>query len=377
MTKIIAVIDTSVLRKHKSLETEEIQLLSELSRINAIDFYIPEMVEKEIISQELVEISDYFDKIISSINNLERRTILEEPVYKEDIIKYQENKNKEIQLIKKKWKDFIRDHGIHIIGFSSINVSKVFDDYVEGKPPYSNPKNRKDIPDSFILHSILSLYEKEIHFICCDKNLSIAAENQKAIKIYDSIEAFLELPELKNQIEEFEKLESVNEQFDIIKDKEDLIRNWTLSYIDNSIPIVLYTPKGSKSEGEDKLIEVLEIKYIDIQFNKARLYEDKQIVIPVLIKINCLIEYIKPKDVFLEESKVPLFEFYRNEIEIIEKENVILIKEPFTGTLTTALNINVKKPFKLSQDRVKFSDIRKKFLMSDIFSKVFNNMTKK
>lgn len=372
--KISVVIDTSVLRKHKSLETEEIQLLAELSRINSIEFYIPEMVEKEIISQEILEFSDYYDKLISSLDKLKRRAILKESKFEKDIIKYQEIKNEEIQLIKKKWNNFVRENSIKIIRFSSINTSKVFNDYVEGRPPYSYPKNRKDIPDSFILHSILSLNKNGIHFICCDNNLLIAANNYNIVKIYESIEDFLELPELITHTEELEKLELVSKQFDIIKDNEDFIRSWTKLYLENSIPIELYTPKGDKSKNEDKLIEVFKIKNLDIHFNKARLYQDKQIVIPILIKINCLVEYLKSKDAFLEESKMPLFEFYHDEIEIIEKEDIVVIRESFSGTLTTALNINVEKPFKLTQDRIKFSDIRKKFLVSDTIGKVLKNM---
>lgn len=150
-------IDSSILHKHRTLKTEQIQLLNELSRLRLIDFYIPEMVLKEIKTQEINEISDRFDKILSLIESISKKSIENEELYFDEKKKYEKLKKQELVQIENKWKKFIKDNNIKLISLFKVRISKIIDDYFNGNPPFSTIKSRKDIPDSIIFHSLKEL----------------------------------------------------------------------------------------------------------------------------------------------------------------------------------------------------------------------------
>ncbi len=280
MDEIVIIIDTSILRKHISLNTPEFELIAELSRINAIKLKIPEMVDKEFLSQKIAEIETYYDKILTSLKQLQTKNHDNTIQFDKELKKFQEAKNHSLIEIEEDWRTYKREKNISIIPFSITATSKVFKDYFKGNPPFKNVKNRSDLPDAFILQSILAFIDKKnLHFVCADKTLSESV-SKNDIKTHESLSDFLELPRIKLKIKELENLTSVNKEFDLIKNHESILFNWVSDYIKNNIPIELYNSVGTLSKHKDKLVKLFEIKSIEFDFNKARLYDSQFLVIP-------------------------------------------------------------------------------------------------
>lgn len=370
MGEIIVIIDTSILRKHISLNTPEFDLLAELSRINAIKFKIPEMVDNEFQSQKIAEIESHYNKILTALKHLQNKNQSRYLKIEKEHEKFLKAKKQAVQEIENEWKRYKLEKNISIIPFSTTATNKVFKDYVEGNPPFKNIKNRNDLPDAFILQSILNLVNKKnIHFVCADTTLSESVSKNE-IKTYESIKSFLELPEVRLKINELENLSSVRTELDLIKNGEPTLSDWVSNHIKEDIPIDLYTSFGRPSKHKDKLVKIFGIKSIKFDFNKSRLYNSKFLVIPSSIEASIEIEMIYSQNEYLKLTSPPPIKKIYELMKLKENDEGVTIREPYTGTLNLTLKIDVSSPFKLQKKNVTFSDVTKEFLMTDMLNDI-------
>ena len=371
MNDIVLIIDTSIFRKHISLNTTEFELVAELSRINAIKFKIPEMVEKEMLSQKIAEYEVHYDKIISSLRLLQAKDNNVSIHFSEEIEKYLTAKESIIKELEQNWRVYKREKNISIISFSTTSTNKVFNDYFKGNPPFKNVKNRSDIPDAFILHSILSVHDKKrIYFACADNALSESAI-QNGIKTYGSIAEILELPEFKLKIKDLENLSSVSTEFEMIKLHESTLSEFVSNHLTENIPFELYNSAGVSSKHKDKLVDIKKIKSINFDFNKARLYDVRFLVLPASIDTSIEIEMVYSKEEYLKISKYNALQKIYELLKQGENEEGIIVKEPYTGKLNLTLKFDLNKPFELRKDKIIFSDVTKEFLISDMLNEIF------
>jgi hypothetical protein len=371
MEEIVLIIDTSILKKHISLKTTEFELIAELSRINAIKFKIPEMVNKEFLSHRIAEIKIHYNNILTSLKQLQKKTLLKDIQIDNEIKKFEDANNKELTALEKEWINYRRKKNISIIPFSVTSTNRVFKDYFNGNPPFKNVKNRNDIPDSFILYSILSLSNKSnLYFVCGDKTLTDAVSKNN-IKTYESLSDFLGLQEIKLKLKELEDLSLVNNEFKLIKDNEVLLNNWVTNYLKKSIPIELFNTSGTPSKHKDKLVDLYEIKSINFDFDKARLYNSNILVIPSSINVSIELEMIYSHDEYLKLSSQNVFHKVLEIMKQKENEEGVTVKEPYSGDLNLSLKFNLSSPFELKEENVSYSDITKEFLMTDLINEVF------
>jgi hypothetical protein len=303
MDEIIIIIDTSVLRKHSSLNTPEFELLAELSRIKAVKFKLPEMVDKEYFSQKTAEIEKHYNRILTSLKNLQTKDHKNNIQFTDEIEKFQAAKKLATLELEKEWKKYKRKKNISVIPFSTTSTNRVFKDYFKGNPPYKNVKNRNDIPDSFILHSILNFTNKEnLHFVCADEALrkSVSSSN---IKVYESISELLEIPIIKSKSKELENLTSVNIEFELVKSNEATLSIWITKYLNSNIPFELYNSTGLQSKHKDKLVKIFEINSINFDFDKTRLFNSQFLIIPTSIEASIEIEMVYTQEEYLKRSK--------------------------------------------------------------------------
>jgi hypothetical protein len=371
MDDIILIIDTSIFRKHISLNTHEFELIAELSRINAIKFKIPEMVEKEMLSQKIAEYEVHYDKIISSLRQLHSKDNNVEIQCIEEIEKFIAAKDKTIIELEKNWRTYKREKNISIIPFSFSSTNKVFHDYFKGNPPFKNLKNRNDLPDAFILHSILSVHDKKmIYFVSADNTLSESAI-QNGIKTYGSLSEILELSEIKLKIKDLENISSVNTEFELIKSSESELSEYVSNHLTENIPVELYNSKGNSSRHKDKLVKINEIKSVSFDFNKARLYDSQFLVILASIDTSIEIEMVYTKGEYLKRTSQNSIEKIFELLKQGENEEGIVVKEPFSGKLNLTLKFDLSPPFEIKKDKIIFSDVTKEFLSSDILYEIF------
>lgn len=370
MEEIVLIIDTSVLRKHSSRNTPEFELVSELSRINAIKFKIPEMVDKEFLSQQLEEVKNHYDNIISSFKRLKKKINSTNIQFDAEIKRFEKEKIIALKQIEKDWIKYRREKNISIIPFSLTATNKVFSDYFKGNPPFKNIKNRNDIPDAFILHSILALTNKDnIHVVSTDNGLSISVLKNN-IKTHESLSDFLDLPEIKSKIKELEDLSSLSNEFELIKSNEAKLFDWVCNHIKNSIPIELYNSSGAPSKHKDKLVKLYKINSVNFDFNKARLYDSRFLVIPSTINVSIELEMIYSHEEYFKLSKTNMFQKMLELLKQKENEEGVIIIEPFTGGLNLSLKFDMTKPFVLKNNNISYSEITKDLLISDMLNDI-------
>jgi hypothetical protein len=84
------------------------------------------------------------------------------------------------------------DHGI-----------RVAEDYFSGAPPFTSPKQRMDIPDSFIWHTIIDILKTKgaLYVVSNDGALHKAAVEQEGINAYKQLDDFIDSEQCQNQIE--------------------------------------------------------------------------------------------------------------------------------------------------------------------------------
>jgi hypothetical protein len=75
------------------------------------------------------------------------------------------------------------------------HAQRIAADYFAGAPPFKNPKNRADLPDSFVWHTVIDLQSKfrPLHFVVAD-NAVCEASVEQGIQASKTLEAFIELP---------------------------------------------------------------------------------------------------------------------------------------------------------------------------------------
>lgn len=367
MQEIVLILDTSILVKHISLNSPEFDSIAELSRINAIKLKIPEIVDKEFLSHKNAELITHFDTVLASLKQLQKKSHLHSIQIGLEIEKFQELKISALTEIENEWMKYKSEKKISIIPFSINATNKVFRDYFKGNPPFKNIKNRNDIPDAFILHSILSLTNhNNLHFVCADRTLSSSVANNN-IKTYDCVADFLLLPEIKPKLKELEDLSSVENELNIIKENNVLMKQYVLDYIKNAIPVELYDFTGNRSYHLDKLVELHEIKSILFELNKTRLFDSNILVIPVSLKASVELEMTYNRRDYLDNT-LSASEMYRKIIDLWKlktTEEEIVVHEDSVVDLELTLKIELCKPFNLKEAKISYSDITSKYLIID------------
>ncbi|MDW7692048.1 PIN domain-containing protein [Flammeovirgaceae bacterium SG7u.111] len=365
------IIDTSILRKHKTLKTDAILLLAELSKREFIEFIIPEIVRIEFLSQLQAELEEEYDKIISHLKALTRKSLLKNNSITSDIEKYKALKNEELKLIESKWRSFRRNSNLSYESYySGFLISRVFNDYTKGNPPFSSKKNRKDIPDAFIYHNIKSI-DGNKYFLCNDQNLSNAVITIKNTKVLDSIDKLFEEEELKAIISKLESLGNVKSTIDLLIKHEKEVKSIIEFHLLSSVPFELHKRSG---KAPDLLTKISTIEEPEIHYSKARLYEDGSIFIPFELKIDCVLEEEISIDKFESIKSSPFFYLITNYIEFIEFEDKVIQQDTFSGTITSSLKIKKENSFDSIKESIDILDFTSDWLVSKSLNKLADDM---
>lgn len=200
------VIDTSVLRQDPRREKAAIRGLERLASGRKITVHFPQFVREEFVSQQTAELGKRLKDIDGALSAIARSVKGEELDESADRIKGDISEFGSGALVAvgtefEKWVEHI--HGtIHPIADS--HGRRVMQAYFDGTPPFKAPKNRLDIPDSFIWECMLDLQAKYevIHVISADGALSACAQSHPGMISYDSLETFVQSEACQQALQE-------------------------------------------------------------------------------------------------------------------------------------------------------------------------------
>ncbi|MEZ5059713.1 MAG: PIN domain-containing protein [Saprospiraceae bacterium] len=370
--KLNVSLDTSVLRRHRSLKSNEILLLAELSRIGEINFYLSKMVLSEIISQEKDEIQTEFNKIFGSLKNLKRKNILDENTYNIEFDKFKKKLEDSLELINLKWKDFRIQYNIKLVGFHSVNLGNVVEDYIEGLPPFRGKKSRNDIPDAIIINSLKNLNIGTFHLVCDDNGIMSCAENDDFFHFFRSLEELFEIPHLVKSITYLQQLGEFENAFKIIKGYDDFLKTWVKKQFLSSLPLEVINRNGEKKKINDSISEVLHFNYVEIDYDKARLHQENYLFFPVMVDLRCKVLAAMTKDEANKEMEIPAYELMKDLISFVEYDDHFKRVGIYSGTLKTTIKIDVSKPFSWSEEKISLLEVYKNLLIEDSFPEFFS-----
>ncbi|HHX8654350.1 TPA: PIN domain-containing protein [Vibrio diabolicus] len=209
------VLDTNVLRESGPTSTD-MQVLSRLARENVVEVYIPQIVQREYLSQLYLDVSTEHQKIQASINSISKKIDKNHKNYKYISVIEESAKLFKTDLEEPIYSNFnawMDDNNIKNLAFRPRDINSVLDDYFNGEGVFKKIKHRDDFPDSMISKSLLSLAKtSEVIFLCKDGNFKDKLSNNDNIIILGSIRNFLDDKNVTLLLKELEEKESKIEE---------------------------------------------------------------------------------------------------------------------------------------------------------------------
>ena len=194
-------LDTSIYRGKPSLDSPEFKALGYLAKKECICIHIPYIVEQEFESYLYHKHVKKIDRIINSLSIFIGHKKVNDlvPDLSQHLETIKENKEELYEETKEEFVEWLNSVGATRYEFSVSEAQDAMNAYFYGKAPLKQPKNRNDIPDSFIYQAIKSLhneYGDSFHFVVNDRNLRSACEAD-GVTVYESLNDFIAIDEAK------------------------------------------------------------------------------------------------------------------------------------------------------------------------------------
>lgn len=306
--KPIVIIDSCIIKQDRSCSGGDMKLFAKLSSIGLLEWYIPWIVYKEVTSSGLFEGIDAIGKVSTSLTLLKKlgQTIAVERKITEIEKGLSEIKNNYSEYCTEYWNRFLQESNATMGDYDKDISLDVFESYFSGGLPYQQPKNRKDIPDSFIFEEIKKLSQKnQITFISCDNNLFEKSKKIVGVKSFTCLKDFFDSEDGRTILQKYEQIEQYNHCIDFILQnsnsissiaKEDVVGDLLVPLGDSFINAMI-----PSDDNEGRLISIPEITDITISTEEIK-YVDGTFFIPILAECFFEVEYL------LYKSDYPLLE---------------------------------------------------------------------
>ena len=213
---IHVLIDTSVYRQNPQRDSLNFKAIEKLSDANWLKVHIPYIVEREFQTQQREIYSKDLINALSGLKGLARKKLS---------LKY----SKKIKSLKDKLeseKEAILDNAEYqfIEWAEKINANRfplcleqtneALEAYFKGTQPVKNIKSRDDIPDSFIVQSVLKIsneINQQLYFVANDNKLSGAFDTNDKITTYKRLSDFVESNLVQEELKDLDFLDNLEE----------------------------------------------------------------------------------------------------------------------------------------------------------------------
>lgn len=231
MEKIPVMIDSSVLKQIKKLNSPLMSQLIKYTRIGKFQLYLSVIIENEYLTWIKKEAQDAYDKIVSASEALYQ--YYDEPSIMGFQLRFNMTANmahNEISNILKNitdnWKSFKENTNAIILPIEENHGRLVMNAYFNGDKPFKEVKYRQDIPDAFIYFSILEILKKydQVVFISRDKEFIKHIQNDKVV-IFESLKDLFESDSYCLKNEHFSSLNKTDKAYNMIQYfKDEILR---------------------------------------------------------------------------------------------------------------------------------------------------------
>jgi len=257
-------LDTNIYRQSPRLNSPEFKSLAYLAKRKSICIHIPYFVEHEFSTHLVHDHKRKIDSAIKSISGIAKHKKLKGIVtgLEKCLHELQKNKDDLYNETKEEFIEWLTEVGATRYGFSEAEAINALDAYFYGKAPLKQPKNRNDIPDSFIFQSIQTLYGKykdELHCIIHDDNLRKACQ-LSGIETHSSLDEFITSEKIKDYLSNV----LIDENMKFISDhileyaSDSKNKEIILSQIDFSLAGHPYMVISDSLTGENTLLSIID-----------------------------------------------------------------------------------------------------------------------
>lgn len=243
MPKHNVLIDTNIYRKCPARNDLPFKALERLCKAGVVTLYLPYVVEREVQTQQIEVYKKELAGAIGGIDGLLKKVL--SPAHKtkalaikDELCAVQQPILAEVEADLPIWVESI---GGKRLPLTEQDAQSAMEAYFLGTPPLTQPKDRKDIPDAFIFQNIRQLATKDVPLsvIAEDGKVFNASEALDGVKAYKSLAAFIELPEIQDEILELDVIANVPALRVAFKSQED--ESGEVSYLlDKDIGKMLY-----------------------------------------------------------------------------------------------------------------------------------------
>lgn len=293
------IIDTSIYRKDPKRDKVGFRALGRLCRGQKVKLYVPEVVKREFVSQQRTAIEEEVQTILSAAKCISRRT--------------KENKLLEFALktialadtvaprigakTRLEFKGWIEQCGADVLAIRPKHGNRVMDDYFDGNPPFTSPKHRDDIPDSFIFENIVDVAsdQETVYVIVNDGALYKSLGTINNVKAFKELDEFINTEECQEALEELtgeivthnierarqiipQKVDDLNRMIDV--DLVNVLADQTVR--DSQIP---------DDNGEATITMVGAAEDVEFDFDGIEYYGGSEIGIPFSATTECSLNY--------------------------------------------------------------------------------------
>ncbi len=193
--EIPLMLDSTLLKQVPKLNSQLFKELIKLVNIGVYKLYFSEVVEREYLTWIKEEAQKAYDNVVKATESLDK--YYEKPnVFGLSLNTTASIAHSQISEVLKKvvsnWEDFKKTTNTIILPIESSHGELVMNSYFSGDIPFKNVKNRSDIPDAFIYHSIKDLLKtnEKVLFISRDKNFVKRINNDQVVCFENLSELF-------------------------------------------------------------------------------------------------------------------------------------------------------------------------------------------
>lgn len=293
------VLDTNIYRSNPARDNLHFRALEKLSKASSLCLHIPYVVLREFQTQQRELYSKDLEKAVSGLAGLSRK-VLDEDILerlasaKAELERESENILSSAESQITKWADSIGAK-VHPLCLDQANLA--LEAYFQGKPPLKAVKNREDIPDSFIVQSVLKLREvhNPIHMVAGDKKVKEAFANEENINTYESLSDLIESDLIQNELKEVDLIDNIDSlvaAMQRFENENSEIQCFISRNIGDSIVWETFSDPSIPDDNHEATINSYgEAEKIELDFSEAGYYGNGQFGIPFKLRISVLADY--------------------------------------------------------------------------------------
>jgi hypothetical protein len=208
MPKYNVLIDTNIYRKCPARNDLPFKALERLCKAEVVTLNVPYVVEREVQTQQIEAYKKELAGAVGGIDGLLKKVLspahrAQALTIKHELCAVQQPILAEVEADFPTWVESIGGKRLLLTEHDALAAMEA---YFFGKSPLTQPKDRKDIPDAFIFQSILQLATQAapLSVIAEDGKVFNASEALDGVKAYKSLGAFIEQPDIQNEILELD-----------------------------------------------------------------------------------------------------------------------------------------------------------------------------